>query len=64
MQRLVLLFGFIIGLSLQAQFAPAAGQPGSSALHKDSNIFKAWATQCNITRGYQDISNVLSGLTR
>jgi hypothetical protein len=63
MQRLLLLFGFFIGLSLQAQFAPAAGQPGSSALHKDSNLFKAWATQCNITRGYQDISNVLSGLT-
>ncbi len=63
MQRLVLLFGSIIGLSLQAQFAPAAGQPGSSALHKDSNLFKAWATQCYVTRGYQDISNTLSGLT-
>ena len=63
MLRFVLIFGFIIGLHLQAQFAPAAGQPGSSALHKDSSIFKAWATQCNVTRGYQDISNVLSGLT-
>ena len=61
MQRLLLLLGFFIGLQLHAQYAPAAGQVGSSALHKDSAIFKAWATQCNILRGYQDISNVLSG---
>ncbi len=46
---------------LWSQFSPAAGQAGSSALHKDSSIFKAWATQCSIIRGYQDISNSNSG---
>lgn len=58
MQRLLF---FIITLNffgnLQGQFEPAVGRKGSSALHKDSSIFKSWATHCNISRGYQDISN-------
>ncbi len=39
-----------------AQFAPAAGSIGSSAIHKDSSIFIAWATSCQIQRGLQDIA--------
>ncbi len=27
-----------------AQYAPAAGEPGSTAIHKDSAIFEGWAT--------------------
>jgi hypothetical protein len=44
-----------------AQFAPPQGQIGSTAMHKDSTAFVAWATSCKITRGLQDISNVSSG---
>ena len=39
-----------------AQFAPIAGQPGSTAIYKDSSILVAWATQCVVERGLVDIS--------
>lgn len=44
-------------ISLRAQFAPPAGQDGSTAIHADSNIFVAWANNCEISRGFMDISN-------
>jgi len=44
------------GLSSFAQFAPAAGQPGTSAMFKDSSAFTGWATACHLIRGPQDIS--------
>lgn len=47
--------------SLHAQFAPAAGQPGSTAIHKDSTAFKAWATACTVQIGWQDISDTSLG---
>ncbi|MCK9205029.1 MAG: T9SS type A sorting domain-containing protein [Bacteroidales bacterium] len=40
-----------------AQFAPPAGQPGSTAIYKDSSFIVSWASGCTIIRGYQDISN-------
>ncbi len=39
-----------------AQFAPAAGQPGTTAVYKDSSLCIGWATKCHIVRGLQDIS--------
>lgn len=39
------------------QFAPAVGQPGTSAIYKDSSIFVNWAKDCSIIRGYQNISD-------
>lgn len=44
-----------------AQFAPAAGQPGTTAIKKDSSIIISWAAGCHVTRGLQDISNASSG---
>lgn len=44
-----------------AQFAPPVGQTGTTAIHKDSSVFVAWASGCSVTRGYQDISNVSLG---
>lgn len=44
------------GLNSFAQFAPAVGQPGTTAMFKDSSAFVGWATKCGITRGLQDIS--------
>lgn len=46
-----------------AQFAPAAGQPGTSAIKKDSSIIINWAVACKVTRGLQDISNSSAGYT-
>jgi hypothetical protein len=43
-------------------YAPPAGQIGSTAIHKDSSVFVAWANQCAVTRGFQDISTPSLGL--
>lgn len=48
---------FIFPFFTKAQFAPAAGQPGTSAIKKDSSIIVNWATGCKVIRGLQDISN-------
>jgi len=48
---------FIFPVFANAQFAPAAGQPGTSAVKKDSSAIVNWAISCKITRGLQDISN-------
>lgn len=52
----------VTSLTAVAQFAPPAGQAGSTALHKDSSIFVSWANYCSVQRGYQDISNPSMGL--
>lgn len=39
-----------------AQFAPIVGQPGTTAMYKDSSAFVDWAASCTVVRGYQDIS--------
>jgi hypothetical protein len=59
-KRLFFLFTLIIlhGFSI-AQFPPPAGQPGSTAIHKDSNIIIGWADDCIITRGFIDMTDTL-----
>lgn len=42
-----------------AQYPPAAGQIGSTAIYKDSTVFIDWAVTCNITRGYVNIADTL-----
>lgn len=44
------------------QFPPVAGEEGSTAIYKDSSVFVSWATTCEISRGWQDISNESLGL--
>ncbi len=41
----------------QGSFAPAVGQIGTTAMHKDSNTFVAWATDCSVRRGFQQIDS-------
>ncbi len=38
-------------------FAPPVGEPGTTAIHKDSSVFVAWATGVEVTRGFQDIAD-------
>lgn len=45
-----------LSINASAQFAPAAGIAGTTAMHKDSSAFVAWATRCHVVRGLQDIS--------
>ncbi|KAA3625798.1 MAG: T9SS C-terminal target domain-containing protein [Bacteroidetes bacterium] len=40
---------------LAAQFAPPAGQEGSTAIHVDDPQFINWATGCEVERGLQNI---------
>ncbi|MBA3680982.1 MAG: T9SS type A sorting domain-containing protein [Bacteroidetes bacterium] len=59
---IALLFFAFISFTLKSQtYAPPVGQPGTTAIHKDSSAFINWANGCKITRGYQDISNTSLG---
>ncbi len=49
-------------LGMRAQYAPPAGQPGSTAIAKDSSVFVAWATGCQVIRGPVDITNPGGGI--
>ncbi len=62
MNKLFLILFFSLAASSAAQYPPAAGKPGSSALHKDSGMFVSWVKSCNIARGFQDISDTSLGL--
>lgn len=42
---------------LTQSFSPAAGQPGTTAIHKDSSIFIAWANGIILERGYLNIAD-------
>lgn len=45
-----------------AQYPPAAGQAGSTAVRNDSSIIVGWATHCEVVRGPMDISSPEGGL--
>ncbi|HLV46159.1 MAG TPA: T9SS type A sorting domain-containing protein [Flavobacterium sp.] len=53
----LMLFGGCVWMSHAQPFAPQAGEEGSTAIHKDSELFVAWATGIELQRGYQNISN-------
>lgn len=62
-QLFTILFAWMtLGSFAQGPYAPAAGISGTSAMHKDSSAFVAWADQCSIDRGYQNIANPSLGL--
>ncbi|HWY37066.1 MAG TPA: T9SS type A sorting domain-containing protein [Bacteroidia bacterium] len=54
--RIILLFVIFSQVAF-SQFAPPVGQPGTTAIYKDSAAFVAWANFCVVQRGLQDISN-------
>lgn len=63
MKQLIIIILLSVGVSnAYAQFPPPAGQPGSTAIFKDSSIITGWATGCIVERGYQDISDLSLGL--
>lgn len=49
-------------IQLQAQFAPPAGMPGTTAIFADSTVFVDWASTCSFQAGWMDISNELLGV--
>ena len=55
--KISLLLLLLIPVTSNAQYAPAAGQHGSTAIYKDSSIIKAWASDCIVQRGYINITD-------
>jgi hypothetical protein len=48
---------FLFSTALLAQYPPAAGKPGTTAIYKDSSAFIGWASTCTIERGFINISD-------
>ena len=62
MRKTLSIFLVILPLLSVAQFAPPAGQEGTTAMHCDSSAFVAWATGCVVERGPMRIDKPESGL--
>ncbi len=45
----------------QGIYAPAAGQTGTTAIHKDSSIIVSWASSCHVIRGLKHIDSAQLG---
>jgi hypothetical protein len=56
----VFILSFLTSVVL-AQFPGPVGTLGTTAMYKDSSAFVAWGKLCNVTKGYQDISNTSLG---
>ncbi len=53
---------FLLSFSVAgAQYAPAAGMPGTTAVYKDSAVFSAWASSVVVNRGWINISDTTAG---
>jgi hypothetical protein len=52
-----------LSLQVLAQYPAQAGQPGSTALHKDSLVIVAWAQGCTVDRGYMNVATPVLGKT-
>lgn len=48
-------------LIAQGSFPPGAGVSGTTAIYKDSSVFVAWASNCQVLRGFQDIADTSLG---
>jgi hypothetical protein len=59
----ILFLNLVIAIKAQGPYAPPAGQPGTTAMYKDSSAFVAWATTCIIKRGWQNIADTSLGKT-
>ena len=57
MRTIVVLFLIQSCFFAKAQYPPAAGQAGSTAVPHDSACFIDWAISCNIVRGFVNISD-------
>jgi hypothetical protein len=58
MKQVIAIIIFLISaVQVPAQFAPAAGETGSTAIHKDNSLFSGWAKNCKVTRGFINFSD-------
>lgn len=54
---LIFTAGLFSAVGFAQSYAPAAGQAGSTAIPAGSNLFVAWATDIDVERGLENISN-------
>lgn len=47
----------------QGAFAPSHDNEATTAIHKDSSVFRSWATDCKVKRGLKDIADPNSDTT-
>lgn len=59
---LLLIPALLCALHGRAQFAPQATMPGSDAIPAGSSLFTAWASHCEVQRGYMDIADPTLGM--
>ena len=62
MNKLLLVFLVLSNYTFGQSFAPAPGNPGSTAIYKDSSIIIEWASGVQIERGPMDLTNLGLGL--
>jgi len=63
-RKLLIIFLFVLPAAVMAQFAPAAGQAGTTAIYKDSTAFTGWAVSCKVTRGFINIEDTTETYTQ
>lgn len=63
MRKILSIFLVILPLLSVAQFAPPAGQEGTTAMHADSSAFVGWATGIVVEHGPVNITNPSAGMT-
>lgn len=65
MKRIItyLILIFLI-LNAKAQFAPSAGETGSTAIYKDDPAFIGWAKSCQVKRGFINIADTSKTFTQ
>ncbi len=63
-RKLLMFFLFVLPAAVLAQFAPAAGQAGTTAIYKDSTAFTGWAVSCKVTRGFINIEDTTETYTQ
>ena len=63
MLRIIALLIFAMGAWAQSPepYAPAAGKPGTTAIHRDSTLIRGWLGACRVQRGFLDIANPAQG---
>lgn len=62
--RLLFLLLLVLPNLMLAQFAPAAGEAGTTAIYKDSSAFIGWAVSCKVTRGFINIADTTETYTQ
>ncbi len=63
MKQLIIILFLFAAVATRAQFAPPAGQEGSTALYTNSSLFVDWASECHLQRGWVNIADTLLGKT-